>query len=111
MNRSTAHEVTSSKAAHVPRPAGVALRSIDHRFYLAMSVAVAITVFAGFAKSFYLRSYFQRPPLHLVTGIHGLLNTGWILLFVVQNALITTGRPALHRRLGWAGAVLSLLLV
>lgn len=93
------------------RVSAVALRRVDHRFYLAMSLAVAATVFAGFAKSFYLRPHFHRPPLHLVIAIHGVLNTCWILLFVVQNALITGGRYALHRRLGWGGAALSLLLV
>jgi hypothetical protein len=76
-----------------------------------MSIAIAICVFAGFAKSFYLRSYFQRPELHLVTEIHGLVATCWILLFLIQNALIATGRVNFHRRLGWAGAALSLLIV
>jgi len=88
-----------------------ALRRRDHYFYTVMSVAIAMIVFAGFAKSFYLRSYFNRPDLHLVTEIHGLINSCWILIFVVQNGLIATGRVGLHRRLGWASAALSLLIV
>ncbi len=111
MKTSTAYEISLSKAAPAPHAARAALRRIDHRFYVAMSLAVAVTVFAGFAKSFYLRSYFHKPAPHLVTEIHGLLNSCWILLFVVQNALIAAGRVAIHRRLGWAGAILSFLLV
>ncbi len=78
------------------------VRRKDHYFYMVMSFAISICVFAGFAKTYYLRSYFPEPDLHLVTEIHGLINTCWILLFVVQNTLIATGRLGLHRRLGWS---------
>jgi len=36
-------------------------RRRDHRFYLAMSLAVAITVVAGFAKTFYFKTSFKMP--------------------------------------------------
>jgi hypothetical protein len=102
----------AGSASNVNRgTAEAALRRKDNYFYTAMSVAIAVSVFAGFAESFYLRSYFRRPELHLVAEIHGVVNTCWILLFVIQNALIATGRVAFHRRLGWAGAALSLLIV
>jgi len=110
MNAITVPE-PKSEAGNTRPISEVALRRLDHRFYTAMSIAIAITVFVGFAETFYLKSYFHKPALHRVTEIHGILNTCWILLFVIQNALIASGRVALHRRLGWAGAALSLLLV
>jgi hypothetical protein len=38
---------------------------------------------------------------------HGALFTTWVVLFVVQTALISSRRVAVHRRLGVAGAVLA----
>jgi hypothetical protein len=35
----------------------------------------------------------------------------WLALMVVQPTLIQRGNPALHRRLGWTGAALALLIV
>jgi len=111
VNAITGYGNPPSKAGHARATSGMALRRLDHRFYTAMSIAIAIMVFVGFAETFYLKTYFHKPALHQVTEIHGLLNTCWIVLFVVQNALIASGRVALHRRLGWAGAALSLLMV
>ena len=41
-----------------------------------------------------------------MSHVHGVVFTGWVVLFVVQVALIGYGNPALHRRLGVLGAVL-----
>ena len=38
---------------------------------------------------------------------HGLLFTTWVLLFIVQTALVAQHRVAVHRRLGIAGSVSS----
>jgi len=82
----------------------------DHRFYTAMSIAVACTVFAGFGRTFYLKCLFPAPPLPWILHVHGALCTGWVLLYVTQNILIMQRRVGLHRRLGWAVAFLSLLV-
>lgn len=111
VNSITGYGGAPSQAEHARPTSPVALRRLDHRFYTTMSIAIAITVFIGFAETFYLKSYFHKPALHRVAEIHGLLNTCWIILFVVQNALIVSGRVDLHRGLGWVGAALSLLLV
>jgi hypothetical protein len=112
MKISTTYENSLSNARLMTAEvAGAELKRRDHRFYTAMSISIAITVFAGFGESFYLKSYFHKPAIHPVTLIHGLLNTGWILLFVIQNCLVAAGRVGIHRRLGWAGALLSLLIL
>ena len=90
---------------------GVAVVPRRRRFYTGMALAIALTVFAGFAPTYYLRPYFQSTPLGGLVHLHGLVFTGWVLLFLVQSTLIAAGRTALHRRLGVAGAVLAALLV
>ena len=81
------------------------------RFYTGIALAIALTVFAGFAPTYYLRPWFQSTPLGGLVHLHGVVFSAWVLLFAVQSTLIAAGRTALHRRLGVAGAVLAALLV
>ena len=76
-----------------------------------MSLAAVVTVFLGFARTYYLRSYYQTTPLPLLVQLHGLVFTSWIVLFFVQTVLIASHRVSVHRRLGLAGAGLAALLV
>jgi len=95
-----------------------AIGAFDRVFYSGMAIAMAITVFIGFAPTYYLRVVFGAPPT--VTGaatlsplaqLHGVLFTGWVLLFVVQTALIASHRTRVHQRLGIAGGVLAAAMV
>jgi hypothetical protein len=81
------------------------------RFYVAIALAIAITVFAGFAPTYYLRAYYQSTPLGGLRHLHGLVFTAWVLLFLIQSTLVSAGSVGLHRRLGVAGGVLALLVV
>lgn len=84
-------------------------------FFVGMAALVILTVFAGFAPSFYLRSAFHPDgELSLLLHVHGLAFSAWIILFLVQTLLIAGGSRILHQRLGWVTvgvAVLMLLLV
>jgi hypothetical protein len=79
----------------------------DRAFYTGMSLAAAVTVFAGFARTYFLRSQFQTTPLPLYLQVHGFVFTAWIALFVWQTTLVAARRTDIHRRLGWAGAALA----
>jgi len=83
----------------------------DRLFYTGMSLVIVATVFVGFAPTYYLKSYFHAAPLPPLVHLHGLVFTGWILLFVTQTVLVAGRRIDLHRRLGLVGAVLAALLV
>lgn len=90
--------------------------SIDKRraeriFYTAMSVAILITVFAGFSRTFFLRPYFQTQPLLPVLIAHGIIFSSWIILFLTQTTLIAARRMRIHMRLGIAGGVLASLMI
>lgn len=85
--------------------------STDRLFYSSISIAVVGAVFAGFARTYYLRASFQPTPLPLYLKIHGFAFTTWVGLFVTQTSLIAARRTDIHRRLGWAGCGLAVLMV
>ena len=83
----------------------------DRRLYvLAAMVAVGI-VFAGFARTYYLKGAFGGPALTGLVHLHGFVMTLWIAFFLLQTTLIAAGRTALHRRIGVAGAVIAVVVV
>src|SRR4029078_3829549 len=86
-------------------------RSHDHLFYVGMSLASMVTVFVGFAPTYYLKGYFHGAPLAPLVHLHGVVFTTWILLFFGQTVLVARDRTDLHRKLGWAGAILAATLV
>jgi hypothetical protein len=86
-------------------------RTVDRGIYTWAALAAVIIVFAGFARSYYLRGVFGGPALSTLVHAHGLVMTLWFALFVVQVRLVAVGRVALHRQLGVVGAVLAALVV
>jgi hypothetical protein len=89
----------------------VRTRRRTRRFYVGMAIAIAITVFAGFSRSYFLKAYYGTPELSLLLHVHGLVFTTWILFFLVQTTLVAAGRTYIHRRMGVAGAVLAALVI
>ena len=81
-----------------------------HRFYIGFGVFVILLSFAGFAPSLIDQSRRFAPPstLHLV---HGATALAWLLLYVTQALLVAKGKVDLHRRLGWAGPMIAVLLI
>jgi hypothetical protein len=80
---------------------------VDHRFYGAISLGLALVVFVGFSRTYYLKGIFGNPPLPLLLHIHGAVMTLWYALFIVQVRLVAAHRVALHRKLGIAGVFLA----
>ena len=89
----------------------------DRRFYTGMAVAAMLTVFVGFAPSYYLRTVlggagvFGRPSLSPLLQVHGLVFTAWLVLFLVQTRLVAARRLALHRRLGYGSLAVAAAMV
>jgi uncharacterized membrane protein YozB (DUF420 family) len=84
-----------------------ARRNRDHRFFTGMAIAAALTVFVGFARTYYLGGFFEARPVSTLVHLHGIVCTAWILLFVAQTSLVAAGRTDIHRKLGIGGAVLA----
>ena len=79
----------------------------DRWFFSGMALIAALTVFGGFAPTYYLKGLYGTPTLSTVRHLHGITFTLWMVLFLVQTALIAARRTAWHRRLGIAGTVLA----
>jgi len=82
-------------------------RNIERRLYTVAALAALLIVFAGFAKTYYLKLAFGTPPLTAIQQLHGLVMSSWFVLFLVQVRLVAGGRTDLHRRLGVVGAVIA----
>jgi len=109
---------TTASSSRLPAPASRGVGAYDRPFYGAMAIAMAAAVFAGFAPTYYLRLFSGGPratvsgsPFTALVHAHAALFTAWVLLFIVQTALIASRRVAVHRRLGIAGAVLATAMV
>ena len=86
-------------------------RRRERVFYTGMAAAFLVIVFAGFARTYYLRPYFSPTPLPRLLHLHGIVFSAWIVLLLAQTALVAARRTAVHRRLGAAGAALAVLVV
>ena len=69
-------------------------------FFVVMAVVLLIIGFAGFGRTFFLKSFFEAPELPWYLLLHGAVLTVWFGLLLVQSLLIAGGRTATHRRLG-----------
>jgi hypothetical protein len=76
-----------------------------------MAIAIAITVFAGFSRTYFLKAYYGTPELSRLLHVHALVFTTWVLFFLAQTTLVAAGKTYIHRRMGVAGAVLAAIVV
>lgn len=81
-------------------------------FFGGMAVALAVTVLAGFAPTYYLKGWLgPAPTLSPLLHWHGIAFTAWMLLLITQTSLIAAGQRTLHRTLGFAGVGLVVLMM
>lgn len=92
-------------------PLPVIHRQSERRFFVWLAVLIALLVFIGFSRTYYLHSLFKTPQLSIFLHVHGAVMTGWIVLFAVQTFLIASNRTRIHRALGSFGAGYALLVV
>jgi hypothetical protein len=83
---------------------------IRNRVYLALAAALALFVFIGFAKTYYLRTLFQVPPITYLLHAHALAFTAWMVLFLIQVSLISKQNYRTHMQLGVAGMIVAALV-
>ncbi len=92
----------------------------DRLFFSGMAVAIAATIFAGFAPTYYLypwlhgmtsRGVASGASLTPLVHVHAIVGSLWIILFITQAGLIARQRHDLHRTLGAASLVLAVALI
>ena len=77
------------------------------RFYVRVGIFCAAVGIAGFLPSYWIpmaRGGLGAPPL---AHLHALLFYGWLLFFVCQASLVSSGDVARHRRWGVFGVALA----
>jgi hypothetical protein len=83
----------------------------DDGFFLRGAIAMTIVIVAGFSLQLAMgRSTFHSPPL---VHAHAITFMGWVVLYLMQNIFVATGRMELHRRLGWiaTGWMVAMLIL
>jgi hypothetical protein len=90
----------------------------DRVFYSTIAIVMALTVLVGFAPTYYLKLVGGGPlttlshyPFNTLIHTHALLFSSWVVLFIVQTALVASHRVAVHRRLGIAGGILAAAMI
>ncbi len=83
----------------------------DNYFFSGIAFLILITVFVGFARTYFLAGVFRAPLPNLLIHIHGVVFSSWILLLITQTLLVSAGRVDVHRRLGLFGFGLACLMV
>ncbi|MGI8837616.1 MAG: hypothetical protein ACR2H4_13410 [Pyrinomonadaceae bacterium] len=86
-------------------------RRRERWFYISMAIAAVITVFAGFAPTYYLRPYYNTAPLMPLLHLHGIVFSAWLALFLVQTTLVAAHRTDIHRRLGILGGTIAAFMI
>jgi hypothetical protein len=82
-------------------------RRFDHLFFPAVAWLMLITVFVGFAPSYYLAGAIHAPLPSFAIHVHAVVFSCWILLLIAQTSLTAAGRIDIHRRLGIIGFLLA----
>jgi len=85
--------------------------AIRNRFYAAFAIALAVFIFASFARTYYLRYWFDVRPITVLIHLHGIVFTAWVVLFVIQTRLIAAQNYRTHMQLGIAGIFVAALVV
>ena len=87
----------------------------ERNFYTFMTLALAVGVFAGFARTFYLRPLFPEAREFAAPEsffyVHGAIFSAWILLLVAQAWLIRMRKLSVHKSMGIAGLILAVVIV
>jgi uncharacterized membrane protein YozB (DUF420 family) len=79
-------------------------------FVWAAIVALAV-VLIGFSRTYYLKGFFGTPDLTTLVHMHGLVMTLWFATLVAQVTLVARGNLKAHRKLGYAGMGLAVLVL
>ena len=87
-------------------------RTSTRRFFLAVAIAFPLIVLFGFARTYYLKGFFDTQPVPSgLVHLHGIVMSAWVLLFIAQTWLISSRRIRTHQTLGYASIALAVLIV
>jgi hypothetical protein len=95
----------------VPIPAAPTRNtSADHRFYVGSAVVLLAIAIVAFVPGM-IDASSRRGRITLLASVHGATFFGWLILYLVQTVLASTGNLRVHRRLGVVGIVLAVGMI
>jgi hypothetical protein len=86
-------------------------RFLGRYFYFSMALLMAGLSVWGFSQTVDARLLHATPPRPLLLWFHAAAFSGWIVLFVVQSALVRVRKVSVHRTLGWVGTALAATMI
>jgi hypothetical protein len=72
---------------------------------------ILASVLFGFSRTYYLKEFYDTPPLPPIFHVHAVVFTAWLVLLIVQTSLVSSHRTDIHMKLGWAGLILTAAMV
>jgi hypothetical protein len=75
-------------------------RAVERTFYTSMAILLCASVYIGFSATYFQAGLIHAPLPSPILHIHGAVFTLWMLLFLIQAALISARRVQWHRSLG-----------
>ncbi|HEX4321711.1 MAG TPA: hypothetical protein VHZ52_12445 [Acidobacteriaceae bacterium] len=75
-------------------------RTQERIFFSGMAVLLCVVVVYGFSQTYFLAGMVNAPLPAPILHYHGAVFSLWMILYVVQTALISAGRVAWHRTFG-----------
>jgi hypothetical protein len=93
------------------RRAAPSNRIWDRVFFSCMIAFAFVTAVIGFWPTYFGAGMTRAPLPSRLVHVHGAVFTLWLVLLVVQSALISAKRVRLHKTLGIAGFILAAVMV
>jgi len=86
-------------------------RTTERIFFGGMAVLLCAVVFIGFSPTYFRAGMLNAPLPTPILHFHGAIFTLWMILFLVQSALISARRVAWHRSLGTVAFCLPPIMI
>ena len=83
----------------------------DRNFVLTYVAIIWVGILAGFVPEIVEHARSNAPAYPAIIHVHGVTFVSWLVLLTIQALLIRNRQVRLHRRLGFAGAVLAPTMV
>jgi uncharacterized membrane protein YozB (DUF420 family) len=105
-------EAEAPLAGRIRSPGGFApVHPWDRNFFLSYVLLIWGVILMGFVPDVIAHVQKREPAFPLVVHVHAVVFVGWLVLLTAQVLLVRAQRIDLHRKLGLAGAGLSLAVL
>jgi hypothetical protein len=86
-------------------------RTFERVFFGGMAILLCVVVVIGFSRTYFAAGMLRAPLPSPILHYHGAAFTLWMILFLVQAALISARRVAWHRSLGTVAFCLPPIMI